>query len=437
MDKPSRVTVPSFVQKRVLFREDKSFGIQAYDFDNLYPQRIRNAVNSSGTGTACANLLAKHLRGRGYRNTALEDLVVNANGETLGDVHKLLCGDRALYRGWSYHVAYNGLLQPVSITHVPFEYVRLSLPDDIKTVSTVKVYTDWAKETGKAIDKKAIIEYDLYTEDLAVIQEQIEKAGGFDKWQGHVVYHSEVGKHVYPPAVADPVFEDIITDAGIKMWKYRGISNDFMANYFWVFNGEFSSDEERQAYVDAVNSFQGVDQSHKVVVVECPVPASKPEIIPIAKQDNDRVYELTEVTVRENIIRAHGQPLMLHAIHQAGSLGLTKEWEEAKLNYDERTADDRTALGYAFEPVISRWAGGNPALDNDYTVVPLTGLNEPKSLQPLTETMDPANIAGIQTTIANPGLTPEQKINILFAIYGVDLKIATGLVLGTPIQPVA
>ena len=65
--------------------------IQSYDFDNIYPQRIRNAVNSSGTGTSCTNLYAKHLRGRGFKNEDLEKLVVNEKNQTLGDVHKLIC----------------------------------------------------------------------------------------------------------------------------------------------------------------------------------------------------------------------------------------------------------------------------------------------------------------------------------------------------------
>jgi hypothetical protein len=436
MEKPSRIAVPSFATKRVLNREDKTFGIQAYDLDNLYPQRLRNAVNSSGTGTACANLLAKHLRGRGYKNQTLEDLVVNRSGQTLGEVHKLLAYDRALYMGWAYHIAYNAMLEVIEVTHVPFEYIRLTLPDDTGTVATVKVYPDWARESGKPIDRKKVLEYDLYTDDINIIQEQIEKAGGFEKWQGHIYYHSESGKGTYPPAVADSVFEDILTDAGIKMWKFRGISNDFMASYFWVFNGEFSSDAERQSYVDAVNSFQGVDNSHKVLVVECPVPASKPEIIPIQKQDNDKVYELTETTVRENIIRAHGQPLMLHAIHQGGSLGLSKEWEEAKKNYDERTADDRMALAYTFAEVMPKWAYGNPAPDGDYTVVPITGIPDSKPIQPLTDTMDPAAIAGVQAAIANPAFTGPQKVNILVAVYGVDPKVAIAMVMGTPL-PIA
>ena len=110
MEKPSRIAVPSFATKRVVNRDDRSLGVQVYDLDNIYPQRVRNAINSSGTGTACTNLMAKHLRGRGYQSAALEDLLVNVEGQTLGDLHKLMAYDRAMFLGWAYHVSYNALL---------------------------------------------------------------------------------------------------------------------------------------------------------------------------------------------------------------------------------------------------------------------------------------------------------------------------------------
>jgi len=428
----SRIAVPSFATKRIVNRDDKTVGVQMYDLDNVYPQRIRNAVNSSGTATACTNLLQKHLRGRGYRDANLETLIVNGKKQTLADIHRLLCYDRALYMGYAFHVSYNALLQPIAIHHIPFEFVRLSIPDDLGGVTTVKLHPDWARESGK-FDKGLLKTFDLYTDDPLLMYEQIERAGSFEEWQGHIVYHSEKGHLIYPPAVCDSVFEDVLTDAGIKMWKYRGVSTDFMANYFWIFNGEFASDEERSGYIDAVNSFQGVDTSHKVIVVECPTPAAKPELMKVERQDNDKVYELTETTVRENIIRSYGQPLALHAIHMAGSLGLSKEWEEAKANYDERTNDDRLKLGATFQPILERWYTGNPSKEGDYLVIPLTGLDDQKTVKPISETLEVGKLVALQQVITNQDMTTEQKVNFMVAVYGIDLAVANSIVTGNPL----
>lgn len=425
----SKIAVPSFATKRIVPRDDKSLGIQMYDADNIYPQRIRNAINSSSTATACTNLFAKHLRGRGYQNQALENLIVNSKKQTLSDIHRLICYDRSMYLGYAIHVSYNAMLQPISIQHVPFEYIRLELPDDFGNVTQVKVHPDWARETGK-FDRNKLLTFDLYTSDVNIMYEQIERAGGFDKWQGQILYYSEKGHLVYPPAVCDPVFEDVLTDAGIKMWKFRGISTDFMANYFWIFNGEFSNEQERESYVNALNSFQGVDDSHKIIVVECPHPSAKPELIKIEKQDNDKVYELTEQTVRENIIRSYGQPLTLHAIKTAGQLGLSKEWEEAKINYDERTTDDRIKVATTFKSILDTWFEGNPAPDGDYLVIPLTGLAEQKTVQPIAETLEVGKLTTMQMIITDQVMSVTQKINFLVAVYGIDYAVAQAIVTG-------
>lgn len=431
MSNNSKIAVPSFATKRVYSRDDKSLGVQMYDIDNLYPQRVRNAINSSGTGTSCTNLFAKHLRGRGYKDEAIEKLIVNEKGQTLGEVHKLIAVDRAMYLGFAFHVSYNALLQPMSIKHIPFEFIRLSLPDDLGNCTSVKIHSDWGRESGKAFDKKLLIEVDLYTNNEEEIFNQIDKAGGFENWKGQVYYYSEKGHCIYPPAVCDPVFEDVLTDAGIKMWKFRGISTDFMANYFWVFNGEFADEQEKNDYVEAVNSFQGVDNSHKVVVVECPTPNSKPELIKVDKQDNDKVYELTETTVVENIIRNYGQPKALHSISVSGSLGLTKEIEEGKVVYDERTADEREKLGLVFKPILDNWFEGNPSTNNDYTIIPITGLTDEKKTKPLAESIEVGKLTALQSTLTDPNLQPQQKINFLVVVYGLDYSLASALVNGT------
>lgn len=428
----SRIAVPSFAQQRIVNKDDKSLNIQFYDLDNFYPQRVRNSINSSGTGTSCTNLFAKFLRGRGYRNKDLDNMIVNSKNERLSDIHRLLAKDRAMYLGYCYHITYNALLEPIEIKYVPFEYVRLSIADDTGAVADAKVYQDWAREF-QTLKREEIMTIDLYTNDQEKMLEQIEKAGGFDKWNGHLFYYSASGYLNYPPAVCDSVFEDVLTDAGIKMWKFRGISTDFMANYFWVFNGEFSDDQERQDYVNSINSFQGVDSSHKVILVECPVPNSKPELIKVDKQDNDKVYELTEITVRENIIRCYGQPLTLHAIKTSGQLGLSKEWEEAKINYDETTNDARNQLGDCFIEVLERWYTGNPSTDGDYLVVPITGIEEQKNIKPISETLEVGKLTNMQSIITDQNMTTGQKINYLVIVYGIDINIASALINGTTI----
>ena len=108
--KGAKVAVPTTTVKRIQKTIDKSLKIQTFDKDNEYPQRVAKAIDASGTATSCTKLFKKHLRGRGFSNKDIEKLVVNKNGQTLGDIHSLLCEDYAYFNGYCYHVQYNALL---------------------------------------------------------------------------------------------------------------------------------------------------------------------------------------------------------------------------------------------------------------------------------------------------------------------------------------
>ena len=158
----TKIVVPSTVTPRFTQGENKFKGIYPYDSDNFYPQRIINAVASSGAGSQCTKLFAQFLRGQGFALAGVEKMVVNDKGETLGHVHKLVCRDRAVFEGFSLHIGYNALLEVTSIKHVPFQTLRIGMPDD-KRPAYIKYNPDWKGE-NKAY-YPTTMSTDLYTTD--------------------------------------------------------------------------------------------------------------------------------------------------------------------------------------------------------------------------------------------------------------------------------
>lgn len=428
-----KVTVPTAATLRIKPKDNTSLGIQSYDVDNAYPQRVRNIIAASGTGSACSELLKKYLRGRGFANEFLEEVVVNARGETLGDLHNLLAEDRSYFRGFAIHIGYNAALQVTSLTHVPFEYIRLGLPDDTGAVAEVAIHPDWAKQSGKPFNQADISWVDLYTDNPEKVLAQIDKAGGFDYWSGHVLYFSEAGHNTYPPAVCDSVLEDIITDAGIKVWKNRGVLTGFSANHILMYKGEFESDHARQQFIEDINQYQGADNAHKIMVVEVPTEESIPELKKIEQVSTDNLFQVTEQTVMENIIRRYHQPRTLHAIAQPGSLGLSKEWEEAKINYDERTEEERKRIVAVIGKVMALWHEGDPSAGNafGYTVVPITGFSAKRETKTLSEVLPSDAVKEVRAIVESTNLSAEQKINIIVASYPVERKVAVSMVTGS------
>lgn len=432
------VAVPSKAKPRISSRDNIPQEIQTYDSDNVYPQKVLNILSASGTGSACADLCKKHLRGRGFLNKDVENFVVNAKDETLGDIHSLICSDRSVIKGFALHVSYNALFEIVGLSHIPIEMVRIGITDDNGRVTKLAVHPDWAMQRqSKKFKKSDIVYLDVFTVDPVRIQKQIDEAGGFEKWRGQIYYFSETGYLQYPYAICDSVLEDVQTDSGIKIWKNRGVNTGFAASHILFYKGTFESDEERQTFIKDVNEYHGPDRSYRVMVVECPTEESKPDLEKIEAINADGIWEKTEETTRENIIRKYQQPLALHAIKTPGQLGLSKEWEEAKINYDERTEEERDRIWKVLAEIMQAWTneGGLPKGNLEYfKVIPITG-DRPKNVRKtLSEFLTADAIKECRAIVESNILSREQKINMLVETYPMAIETAQKLV-GDGSQP--
>ena len=161
----------------------QNLGIQAYGQDNLYPQTLKNIIAASSTASECSDRFADFIEGNGFREVAFSKYVVNRKGDTLDDVHMLLCKDMSELNGIAIHVNYNVFCEIVEMQHVPFENCRLTEEDENGYVAKIAVHPDWSgKKTrkGKALQvKKENIDYiDVFNPKKDVIQAQIEAAGG-------------------------------------------------------------------------------------------------------------------------------------------------------------------------------------------------------------------------------------------------------------------
>ena len=82
---------------RFLVTDYKSFGIQYYDTDNLYPQRLLKLNAASGTAGLCISTYAKFIEGGGLLDSILYRAKIGVNNETVDQIHSLLCKDLATF----------------------------------------------------------------------------------------------------------------------------------------------------------------------------------------------------------------------------------------------------------------------------------------------------------------------------------------------------
>ena len=346
-----RVTVKKSQRRIDLEKNDTSKGIQKYDSDNKYPQNIMIIRSNSGIGSSCIELYSKFIKGGGFASNG--DRIVNKRGDTLNKVMYKAADDLALFGGYALHFNYNANYKISTITNIPFEFCRLSIPDDHNHVSYIAVYDDWGYWKNMIIKTNEIDKINVFNPDPAAIQAQVDNAGGFRNYKGQIFYFSRDGFMTYPVPSYDSIIEDMETDAGIKTYKYKAVKNGFSAFHMFVHRGGFESDDKRQEFVNNLNSFQGDENAGSIFLVEVEEgDEDVPEIKPFEMMKLDGVFDYTEKSIQDNIRRTMKIPPVLIGDLVVGRLGTAEEILDATILYNSYTKEERVGLAEEFTKIM-------------------------------------------------------------------------------------
>jgi hypothetical protein len=357
------------VKSRLCVRPNKQEGIQNYDIDNAYPQRIRNAKKSSGRTTQCVNIYARFVRGGGFKEPFFKIVVNERKRLTLDKLHRKLVNDYALYKGFAVHVNYNMLGEITSMDHVPFEETRLGLEDDFGVVSKIKQHPDWGRESGK-FDKSRIAEFDIFNPDPDAVNAQATAAGGFHKYKGQIFWWSANGPGKYPEASCDPVLEDVVADDESKQFRLNNISTNFLSPTMFKVD-EFEDEDDEKAFDEAIEQFQGARKAGKIFVAQKNKSGGDIEVQKIEVQSMDGLFEKTENSTRESIRSNYMLLPVLLGDLVAGKLGTAQEIQDAYTFTNSIVIDDQMIQTEVFTELFLYWHKENerPA---DLTVEVLT-----------------------------------------------------------------
>lgn len=363
----------------------RNLGIQAYGQDNLYPQTLKNIIAASSTASECSDRFADFIEGNGFREVAFSKYVVNRKGDTLDDVHMLLCKDMSELNGIAIHVNYNVFCEIVEMQHVPFENCRLTEEDENGYVAKIAVHPDWSgKKTrkGKALQvKKENIDYiDVFNPKKDVILAQIEAAGGIEYYKGQILWVSMAGKNTYPVGKGDRVATEMSTDEGLSNVKYRNVRNNFFpgAMVFTKKGSNITFDEEGNevkdtddddSFSNTLIQLQGDTNAGKIMEVTLESDEEKPEIINLNSQNYDKEFTVTDASVVERIYSAYGQePWYCIRIGKVGFSG--DILEDAFEYYNSIVSKQQRLIERTLSRVFSYWHEvANPS--GDFSVEPL------------------------------------------------------------------
>lgn len=359
----------------------RQFGIQGFGDDNLYPQTLRNIIAASSTGSECAERYANFIEGNGFKDIRFSEYVVNRKGDTVDDIHALVCPDVGDFDGMSLHINYNIFGEICELNYVPFENCRLLEEDSNGYVAKIAVHPDWSGKKTRAgnplqVKKENIDFIDVFNPRKEVVLAQIEAAGGIEYYKGQILWLSGGGKNVYPRSRADSVVTEMSTDEGLANVKFRNVRCNFLSAGIVITKkgqsiaGEDSSGlNDNDGFSDMLGKLQGDTNSLKMLEVEISSDEEKPEFVDLSSKNYDKEFSVTDASVVERIYSAYGQePWYCIRIGKVGFSG--DILEDAFEYYNSIVSKQQRMIERAFQKIFDGWYEvANPS--NDYSVEPL------------------------------------------------------------------
>lgn len=346
--------------KRVDIGYLSSLGIQAYGYNNLYPQELRAIIDASPNGSTCVERRATYIEGNGLTSQRLSDTVCDLLGSTFDDIHHLVSEDVAYYDGFALHVNYNVLGEVVAVSHIPFEQCRLVEADEEGFVSKVVLHPDWSgKRTrnGKAVKvAKDTCDYiDIFNPDKAVVQQQIADAGGIEFYKGQVLYVTRAGRNVYCTPVADTVLPSMSGDEAISNVACRNVRNNFLPAGILVTRRGQTSEEQDSGFTNEIGKLQGDMNACKILHIEVESEEDIPEFKSFNGTNYDKEFAVSGAKFIDDIYARFNQEQFARL--RSGNIGFSGDLaNDVKREYAEQVTKQQRMITRAYRSILERWA---------------------------------------------------------------------------------
>lgn len=346
---------------------NKSADVYSNDVDNAYPERMDRLINNSVTAKSAAAIMVQYLIGKGF-GSDIDSLIIHKEKNLkLIDFADDVADDLVKQRGVFIHVNWNALYQISDFSVIPYEWCRIGRMDSNDYAGKIAVCKEWLKP--KRSDIQLI---DVFNPRKKVIDAQVEKAGGWEHYNGQMLFVNMDTKLLYPLSRIDSVAEDCDSEAQAAVYKNRLLRKGFFGNTLVVTRplvGEgleagskalLDAESERERFQQAIKDSLGAQNTGGVLCLEMDFAGEKLEDALLVKQIeskiDDKLFNYTETSVRENILVAFNNlPAGLVKTNESALFGNSGEAiKEMKRSYWENTTKERVLLASVINQLLEK-----------------------------------------------------------------------------------
>jgi len=442
------------------FTENKSKGFINYGKSNDLPSIIIDLVNNSNITQACLNTKAFFLRGSGFVDQSLKDVKVSPK-KTITQLLNETSNEHVTFEGFAWKIFYNAELTIARVEVVPFETLRLGLPNDKGVIVDVKYKDNWNPQSGQK-SKKEMVSYDLFNPDQEFVRQGIEaseqKAAkeGVQESYCQIYYHTESrpGARTYP--IPQYMGGDWINiDGEISKFHYNNLLSGFFGSALVTLLGKTTglTANGKEVISDAIQAIQGSvgsENAGNVAILMAETKEQIPSVQQLSTNGNSELFETLQNQAISNICIGTKVPQILAGIQTEGKLGQSQEILNAiDLFQSNIITPDQQKISACFKEVFQYW---NTPITSDFEIKNVKPFNSiPDALLDvlssdekraligydpsasggdvtLAQSLGVGSTASLISILSDQLLTEEQKINTLQILFGLSVEDANRLI---------
>lgn len=327
--------VRKFVNNRVAWiQEYTGNGYVYYGANDSLPNEIIEAINNSGTATACANRLKQFIQADGFKDQYTGKFRINKN-QTFDTLLSDLVENDVKLQGFALQLFFNKAGKISAIKSLPIPWIRRK--DDNHFVVNRLM-----GEQGKNVSNEFTIREFDPTEDanerLQRVKEQTRKNKNIQVGELFYCFRPKLGRNydMYPVPSFYSGIDDIISDGKISSLELRNIIQGWRTpiiistgpidnqNEILDTDGSGTGVTQLDLFNQNIEDFLGEDAA-PVMHLMARTEEEKPNITTI---DMKEIVDMTEkgtLRVGEKVCRLMEVPKILVGFAQAGQLGNVNE----------------------------------------------------------------------------------------------------------------
>ena len=337
------------LDKRLKVSLDFNHKILNYGINNLYPQVMEQIRLRSPLLVSATSVLEDFVNGSGWELN--NDIILNEASQTGHDLLNLASMDYSRYHGFAFHINFDGRGRITEIQHIPFQYVRLGIPDEHGIITSVVVSNNWEEDSDKQLGGglTRTTWYPIFNALTAADQTLF-----IPQPKGQVLYYTGQERWKYPLVTYDAIRDTGETDAAIQKYEMSNTGKGFHGATIFRYPGKFESKTQEARVTSELRKLMGPDNPGITLVqVDEDFTGTLMEQVPSA--NDDALFSTTLGSTLDRTLYHYNIPPALFGISPSGGVFTQLAYQESFIVYNVRTRNKRNEMARVFNKLAALW----------------------------------------------------------------------------------